>query len=124
MPKPASGTELTWLLDELAGTVPSVHDAVLLSTDGLAVAASSGLSVAQQPVSTVRTRPLPRPAAFLEPRAAVPVTVQELTTWRSASASEPTTRCPAASNWRPRRSISAWLSLQPRLVGVAGAVLC
>ena len=44
MPKPASGTELTWLLDELAGTVPSVHDAVLLSTDGLAVAASSGLS--------------------------------------------------------------------------------
>ena len=44
MPNPTSGTQLAWLLDELADTVPSVADAVLLSTDGLAVAASCGLS--------------------------------------------------------------------------------
>jgi predicted regulator of Ras-like GTPase activity (Roadblock/LC7/MglB family) len=32
------------LLDEMAAGVPSVHHAVLLSTDGLAVAATAGLS--------------------------------------------------------------------------------
>jgi predicted regulator of Ras-like GTPase activity (Roadblock/LC7/MglB family) len=38
------GARLSWLLDELVGAVPSIRDAVLLSTDGLAVAASAGLS--------------------------------------------------------------------------------
>jgi predicted regulator of Ras-like GTPase activity (Roadblock/LC7/MglB family) len=37
-------TELGWLLDELAAGVPSVRHAVVLSADGLAVAASAGLS--------------------------------------------------------------------------------
>lgn len=36
--------ELGWLLDELAVGVPSVRHAVLLSTDGLAVASTDGLS--------------------------------------------------------------------------------
>lgn len=36
--------ELGWLLDEMTTAVPSVRHAVLLSTDGLAVAATSGLS--------------------------------------------------------------------------------
>jgi len=44
MSKPTSGTQLAWLLDELVDSVPSVGDAVLLSTDGLAVAASSRLT--------------------------------------------------------------------------------
>lgn len=36
--------ELGWLLDEMAAGVPSIRHAVLLSTDGLAVAATGGLS--------------------------------------------------------------------------------
>jgi predicted regulator of Ras-like GTPase activity (Roadblock/LC7/MglB family) len=36
--------ELGWLLDEMAGSVPAVQHAVVLSNDGLAIAASSGLS--------------------------------------------------------------------------------
>ena len=36
--------ELGWLLDEMAAGVPSIRHAVLLSTDGLAVAATAGLS--------------------------------------------------------------------------------
>jgi predicted regulator of Ras-like GTPase activity (Roadblock/LC7/MglB family) len=38
------GGELGWLLDEMVAGVPAVHHAVVLSTDGLAVAASTGLS--------------------------------------------------------------------------------
>lgn len=38
-----TGGELGWLLDELAAGVPSIRHAVLLSTDGLAVAATAGL---------------------------------------------------------------------------------
>jgi len=39
-----SGGELGWLLDEMVGGVPAIRHAVVLSTDGLAVAASTGLS--------------------------------------------------------------------------------
>jgi predicted regulator of Ras-like GTPase activity (Roadblock/LC7/MglB family) len=39
-----TGSELGWLLDELAADVPSIRHAVLLSTDGLAVAATADLS--------------------------------------------------------------------------------
>jgi predicted regulator of Ras-like GTPase activity (Roadblock/LC7/MglB family) len=35
--------ELGWLLDDMVGAVPTVRHAVLLSNDGLAIAASSGL---------------------------------------------------------------------------------
>ena len=102
---------------ETAGLAVTVAVMVL---NPASCAAFSGDSVAQQPVRTVRRRSWPgawpRPAALRELRAAVPVTVQEFTTWRSASAREPTTSYPAAANSRARRSISAWLSLQPRLV--------
>jgi predicted regulator of Ras-like GTPase activity (Roadblock/LC7/MglB family) len=37
-------TEVGWLLDELAAQVPMIRHAVVLSADGLAVAASAGLS--------------------------------------------------------------------------------
>ena len=74
-----------------------------------------GIAAGEHGATAVR-RAAPRPAALRELRAATWVTVQELTTWRSASSSEPTTRCPAARNSRARRSISAWFSLQPRLV--------
>lgn len=36
--------ELGWLLDDMVGTVPAVRHAVLLSNDGLAIAASGGLA--------------------------------------------------------------------------------
>jgi predicted regulator of Ras-like GTPase activity (Roadblock/LC7/MglB family) len=38
------GGELSWLLDELVASIPAVQNAVVLSTDGLAVAASAGLA--------------------------------------------------------------------------------
>jgi predicted regulator of Ras-like GTPase activity (Roadblock/LC7/MglB family) len=46
MPATTASTpaRLNWLLDELVGAVPPIRDAVLLSTDGLAVAASAALS--------------------------------------------------------------------------------
>ena len=43
-PSNSPGGELGWLLDEMVGGVPAVRHAVVLSTDGLAVAASTGLS--------------------------------------------------------------------------------
>jgi predicted regulator of Ras-like GTPase activity (Roadblock/LC7/MglB family) len=36
--------DVGWLLDEMVGGVPSVRHAVLLSNDGLAIAASAGLA--------------------------------------------------------------------------------
>ena len=36
--------ELSWLLDELVGNAPRVRNALLLSTDGLAMATSSGMT--------------------------------------------------------------------------------
>lgn len=39
-----AAADLGWLLDEMAAGVPSVRHAVLLSTDGLAVAATAALS--------------------------------------------------------------------------------
>jgi predicted regulator of Ras-like GTPase activity (Roadblock/LC7/MglB family) len=41
---PAAGQELSWLLDDLAARVDQVKRAVILSRDGLVVAASEGLS--------------------------------------------------------------------------------
>lgn len=43
-PSTNAGGELGWLLDETVAAVPAVRHAVLLSTDGLAVASSAGLS--------------------------------------------------------------------------------
>jgi predicted regulator of Ras-like GTPase activity (Roadblock/LC7/MglB family) len=43
-PSTNPGGELGWLLDEMVLGVPAVRHAVVLSTDGLAVAASAGLS--------------------------------------------------------------------------------
>jgi predicted regulator of Ras-like GTPase activity (Roadblock/LC7/MglB family) len=40
----APASRLNWLLDELVGAVAPIRDAVLLSTDGLAVAASAALT--------------------------------------------------------------------------------
>ena len=57
----------------------------------------------------------PRPAALREPRAATWVTVQEFTTWRSASASEPTTSVPGGLEIPPQ-------ALDLRLVQLAAEV--
>ena len=43
-PSTNAGGELGWLLDETVAAVPAVRNALLLSTDGLAVASSTGLS--------------------------------------------------------------------------------
>jgi len=43
-PSSDAGGELGWLLDEMVAGVPAVRHAVILSTDGLAVAVSAGLS--------------------------------------------------------------------------------
>jgi predicted regulator of Ras-like GTPase activity (Roadblock/LC7/MglB family) len=43
-PSTNAGGELGWLLDETVAAVPAVRHAVLLSTDGLAVASSAGIS--------------------------------------------------------------------------------
>jgi predicted regulator of Ras-like GTPase activity (Roadblock/LC7/MglB family) len=43
-PSTNAGGELGWLLDETVAAVPAVQHAVLLSTDGLAVASSAGIS--------------------------------------------------------------------------------
>ena len=58
----------------------------------------------------------PRRAILRESRAAWWVTVQLLTTCRSASSIRAAISCPAPTKRRARASISAWLSLQPRLV--------
>ena len=42
--KTASSADLTWLLDDLVGRVKQAEHAVVLSTDGLLMAASQGLS--------------------------------------------------------------------------------
>ncbi|MGW5670017.1 roadblock/LC7 domain-containing protein [Micromonospora sp. NPDC003776] len=42
--KTASNADLTWLLDDLVGRVKQAEHAVALSTDGLLMAASRGLS--------------------------------------------------------------------------------
>jgi predicted regulator of Ras-like GTPase activity (Roadblock/LC7/MglB family) len=39
----STGQELSWLLDDLAGRVEDIQHAVILSRDGLAIAASQGL---------------------------------------------------------------------------------
>ena len=44
LPSTNPGGELGWLLDETVASVPAVRHAVLLSTDGLAVAASASIS--------------------------------------------------------------------------------
>ena len=41
---PAAGQELNWLLDDLAARVDQIKRAVILSRDGLAIAASQALS--------------------------------------------------------------------------------
>src|SRR5258705_12744788 len=41
---PGSSNDLDWLLDDLVVRVPDVDKAVILSRDGLAIAASSGLT--------------------------------------------------------------------------------
>lgn len=43
-PSTDAGGELGWLLDETVAAVPSVRHAVVLSTDGLAVASSAGVA--------------------------------------------------------------------------------
>src|SRR5438445_4350049 len=43
-PSTNPGGELGWLLDEMVVGVPAVRHAVVLSTDGLAVAAATGLT--------------------------------------------------------------------------------
>jgi predicted regulator of Ras-like GTPase activity (Roadblock/LC7/MglB family) len=40
----STGQELSWLLDDLASRVDDIHQAVILSRDGLTVAASESLS--------------------------------------------------------------------------------
>jgi predicted regulator of Ras-like GTPase activity (Roadblock/LC7/MglB family) len=40
----STGQELSWLLDDLAGRVDDIEHAVILSRDGLAIAASQALS--------------------------------------------------------------------------------
>jgi predicted regulator of Ras-like GTPase activity (Roadblock/LC7/MglB family) len=42
--KTRTTTDLHWLLDDLVDTVPEARQAVVLSADGLVIAASSGLS--------------------------------------------------------------------------------
>lgn len=44
MAEPSTGGQLSWLLDSLAGRVPHVRQAVVLSRDGLVVAASQSVS--------------------------------------------------------------------------------
>ena len=39
-----TASEVSWLLDELTAHTPTIRHAVLLSTDGLAIAASRGLN--------------------------------------------------------------------------------
>src|SRR6266508_5787720 len=43
-PAEAAPSDLTWLLNDLASRVAGVHEAVLLSDDGLLMAASGGLA--------------------------------------------------------------------------------
>ena len=40
----STGQELSWLLDDLAARVEDIQHAVILSRDGLAIAASQGFS--------------------------------------------------------------------------------
>src|ERR1700723_1207381 len=42
--RPGSASDLDWLLDDLVMRVPDVNKAVILSRDGLAIAASSALT--------------------------------------------------------------------------------
>jgi len=43
-PRPGSGNDLSWLLDDLVARVTQIDKAVILSRDGLAIGASAGLS--------------------------------------------------------------------------------